>query len=54
MNEEGLRLLWHIASSPKKNTPILYGRPIIGKFGIGKLATYVLETTSRTYLYHLM
>jgi hypothetical protein len=42
MNEEGLRQLWHIASSPKKNTPVLYGRPVIGKFGIGKLATYVL------------
>lgn len=42
MNEEGLKLLWHIASSPKKNTPTLYGRPVIGKFGIGKLATYVL------------
>src|SRR3954469_7504032 len=38
MNEEGLKLLWHIASSPKKNTPELYGRPVIGKFGIGKLA----------------
>ncbi len=42
MNEEGLKELWHIASSPKKNTPILYGRPVIGQFGIGKLATYVL------------
>jgi hypothetical protein len=42
MDEAGLKALWHIASSPKKNTPNLYGRPIIGKFGIGKLATYVL------------
>jgi hypothetical protein len=42
MNEAGLKALWHIASSPKKNTPSLYGRPVIGKFGIGKLATYVL------------
>jgi hypothetical protein len=42
MNEAGLKLLWHIASSPKKDTPTLYGRPVIGKFGIGKLATYVL------------
>jgi hypothetical protein len=42
MNEEGLKLLWHIASSPKKDTPVLHGRPVIGKFGIGKLATYVL------------
>src|SRR3954470_5252017 len=42
MNEEGLKQLWHIASSPKKDTPVLYGRPLIGKFGVGKLATYVL------------
>lgn len=42
MDEAGLKALWHIASSPKKNTPNLYGRPVIGKFGIGKLATYVL------------
>lgn len=42
MDEAGLKALWHIASSPKKNTPHLYGRPVIGKFGIGKLATYVL------------
>ncbi len=42
MDEAGLKALWHIASSPKKNTPKLYGRPVIGKFGIGKLATYVL------------
>lgn len=42
MDEEGLRALWHIAFSPKKDTPFLHGRPVIGKFGIGKLATYVL------------
>jgi hypothetical protein len=42
MDEAGLKALWHIASSPKKNTPNLYGRPVIGKFGIGKLATYAL------------
>lgn len=42
MDAEGLRLLWRIAFSPKKNTPTQYGRPIIGQFGIGKLATYVL------------
>jgi hypothetical protein len=42
MNDEGLKALWHIAASPKKNTPTLHGRPVIGKFGIGKLATYVL------------
>jgi Histidine kinase-, DNA gyrase B-, and HSP90-like ATPase len=42
MNEEGLRQLWHIAFSPKSSKPTEHGRSIIGKFGIGKLATYVL------------
>lgn len=42
MDEDGLRALWHIAFSPKQATPTLHGRPVIGKFGIGKLATYVL------------
>lgn len=42
MDEDGLRELWHIAFSPKKEHPIQFGRPVIGKFGIGKLATYVL------------
>ena len=42
MNVEGLKLLWRMAFSTKKDTPELHGRPVIGKFGIGKLATYVL------------
>jgi len=42
MDAEGLRELWHIAFSPKKGKPVQYGRRVIGKFGIGKLATYVL------------
>jgi uncharacterized protein YbjQ (UPF0145 family) len=42
MDETGLRELWHIAFSPKSNKPQQYGRHVIGKFGIGKLATYVL------------
>lgn len=42
MDAEGLRTLWHIAFSPKKDTPVQHGRSVIGKFGIGKLATYVL------------
>lgn len=42
MDEEGLRQLWHIAFSPKSGEPFQYGRQVIGKFGIGKLATYVL------------
>jgi len=36
--------LWHIAFSPKQGKSVVYGRNIIGKFGIGKLATYVLAT----------
>lgn len=42
MDEEGLRQLWHIAFSPKQANPFRNGRQVIGKFGIGKLATYVL------------
>jgi HSP90 family molecular chaperone len=42
MDEDGLRQLWHIAFSPKRGKTTEHGRPIIGKFGIGKLATYVL------------
>lgn len=44
MNEQGLRDLWHIAFSPKRNNPNQHGRAIVGKFGIGKLATYVLAS----------
>lgn len=42
MDEAGLRELWHIAFSPKRDKTEQHGRAIIGKFGIGKLATYVL------------
>jgi hypothetical protein len=42
MDEGGLRELWHIAFSSKRDKPVQFGRPVIGKFGIGKLATYVL------------
>ncbi|WAC21108.1 ATP-binding protein [Luteolibacter sp. SL250] len=49
MNEEGLRQLWHIAFSPKKGNPVSHGRKVIGKFGIGKLATYVLAS-KMTYI----
>jgi hypothetical protein len=45
MDESGLRAHWLIGVSDKRNvernTP--KGRPQIGKFGIGKLATYVLS-----------
>lgn len=44
MDEDGLRQLWHIAFSQKRNTPKKSGRNIIGQFGIGKLATYVLAS----------
>ena len=42
MDVTGLRDLWHIAFSPKEGRQKEHGRPLIGKFGIGKLATYVL------------
>jgi len=44
MDEDGLKELWHIAFSPKRENPIKFGRSVIGKFGIGKLATYVLAS----------
>ena len=42
MEEEGLRELWHIAFSPKQDQRYQHGRQMVGKFGIGKLSTYVL------------
>lgn len=42
MDADGLRTLWRIAFSPKRDVPTQHGRPVVGKFGIGKLATYVL------------
>ena len=42
MDLDGLSDLWHIAFSPKEGHATKHGRPVIGKFGIGKLATYVL------------
>lgn len=44
MDEQGLRDLWHIAFSPKRDRPEQHGRRVVGKFGIGKLATYVLAS----------
>ncbi len=44
MDEVGLRDLWHIAFSPKTNYREQHGRQMVGKFGIGKLATYVLAS----------
>ena len=42
MDEEGFRQLWRIAESNKANLPTQHERPMIGQFGIGKLASYVL------------
>lgn len=44
MDDNGLKDLWHIAFSPKRNNPLQNGRHVVGKFGIGKLATYVLAS----------
>lgn len=45
MNLDGLKLFWRIGSSKKsraKEIKIKHNRLAIGKFGIGKLATYIL------------
>lgn len=44
MDADGLKQLWHIAFSTKRKIPERNGRKIIGQFGIGKLATYVLAS----------
>ena len=42
MDLDGLRELWMIGESRKRDRAAVAGRPPIGKFEIGKLATYVL------------
>ena len=42
MDADGLKALWKIASSSKESMRELHGRLLVGKFGIGKLASYVL------------
>ena len=42
MDVEGFRQLWRIAESNKAHMPAQNGRSVIGQFGIGKLASYVL------------
>ncbi len=42
MDVQGLQLLWRVANSPKPGTVLKGGRKPIGKFGIGKLSTYIL------------
>lgn len=43
MDSNGLRILWKITSDHKRDLPDPK-RPQIGKFGIGKLATYILAS----------
>ncbi len=42
MDVDGLRALWEVARSRKRLAEPTNGRPQIGKFGVGKLATYIL------------
>ena len=42
MDSTGLQALWNVAHSPKVDRLECNGRKPIGKFGIGKLATYIL------------
>lgn len=49
MDLAGLIDLWQIAKSTKRTRPLRAGRKPVGKFGIGKLATYVLAS-KLTYL----
>jgi hypothetical protein len=51
MDLAGLRDLWQIGESTKRDTEPIRGRLPIGKFGIGKLATYVLAR-ELTYVVH--
>ncbi|WP_406227930.1 ATP-binding protein [Streptomyces anthocyanicus] len=49
MDLDGFQQLWQIGQSRKRQQGHVRGRPPIGKFGIGKLATYVLAE-ELTYL----
>ncbi len=51
MDVDGLRALWTVAESPKRKEQPASGRSPIGKFGIGKLATYLLADEI-TYVCH--
>ena len=42
MDKNGFHQLWRIAESEKSDLSTRNGRPVIGQFGIGKLASYVL------------
>lgn len=43
MDVDGFRTLWSVATSSKRMSPPPTGRKPIGKFGVGKLATYLLS-----------
>jgi hypothetical protein len=51
MDRAGLHDLWRIGESSKRDAPPVRGRLPVGKFGIGKLATYVLAN-ELTYIVH--
>ena len=42
MSQKGLMDLWHVGRSPKVDTRIYKDRKQIGKFGIGKIATFTI------------
>jgi hypothetical protein len=42
MDLGGFQVLWALATEEKRRRPPVAGRPQIGKFGVGKLATYIL------------
>jgi hypothetical protein len=42
MDVDGFRALWSVATSAKRINPDPNARKPIGKFGVGKLATYLL------------
>lgn len=42
MDADGFRALWSVATSTKRSAPPENNRKPIGKFGVGKLATYLL------------
>ncbi len=54
MDIQGLRDLWQVGASPKRGSGTLtknHQRKVIGKFGIGKLATYAVANRI-TYITH--
>lgn len=63
MSLDGLRSLWRVGDSPKRNfagPTKRFGRKVVGKFGIGKLATYAVAhrityvTANAGKIYHVV